>query len=271
MLYNLFLRIGTGICILFLITSCAISTSTTSARLPIAFMPVAAMYTNYLDESLEPLVIMNLPFTSNPNSEINDATVTDVEFLPPTNVIDLQSFRVSASTSEPLDGRMHSSLHARFDSHSVGTHTFTEVVFYTEEQEYRVPLGTAQVEVFEGETASVFVLPQSGGIFGDAQPLKVRLENISSQPVELQEVRLDHPSITFEAEDITVDDGTTTHSLAADTFELMPNQKVTLWVDWEVTFPATDPINMEVVPILVVLENGVETYARLQNMSFRNE
>ena len=270
-MYNLILRIGTGICILFLITSCAISTSTTNTRPPIAFTPVEAVYTNYLDESLEPLVIMNLPFTSDPRLEINDATVTDVEFLPPTNVVDLQSFRVSASTTEPLDGRMHSSLHARFDPDSVGTHTFTEVVFHTEEQQYRVPLGTAQVDIFDGDTANVFVLPQSGGIFGHAEPLKVRLENVSSQPVQLQEVYLDHSSITFEAEDTMVADDTDTYSLATNGFELMPGQKVTLWVDWEVTFPATEPVNMEVAPVLVVLEDGVETYARLQNMAFRNE
>ncbi|MEM8530526.1 MAG: hypothetical protein AAGF95_06775 [Chloroflexota bacterium] len=268
MSYKLILRIGTSICMLLLITSCATFTSTTNNHPPIAFMSVKAMYASYLDESF---FIMNLPFTSDPSLEINDATVTDVEFLPLTNVVDLQSFDISASTTEPLDGRMHSSLHVHFEPDGVGTHTFTEVIFHTAEQQYRVPLGTAQVDIFDGDTANVFVLPQSGGIFGQTVPLKVRLENVASQPVQLQEVYLDHPSITFEAEDTMVADDTDTYSLAPDGFELMPGQKVTLWVDWEVTFPATGSVNMEIAPVLVVLENGVETYAYLQNMAFRSE
>lgn len=254
--------------ILILTTGCSINNKQPSTF--INFIPNQNVYTLFVSTSTnQPTLIMNLKLNHTPDIHLTKEQITKIELLPPTVIVDFDSFRIA--TESATSQLVESGLVLRFTPEEPGEHTFTEAVITTKQTQYRLPLGNITIRLTKGPLAPIFLLPYQAGIFGDSQPLMANVENDTSEPMLLRELRFEHPLITFRPEDLWITDATGRKPFGPHGFLLAPGQKVLLEADWDVQLPKDQTLNIEAVALLVASQNGQNSYINLQNMVYRSE
>mgnify|MGYP001187632340 FL=1 len=234
-----------------------------ASDISLSFLENNSYYMSYPEHSFR----TNMVIYHVPKDFDRIANTAQVKLLPETDAVTIEEFEFTKTISRDSSARTALSLLIR--SHEPGVYEFHSMGFQIGGVELEVPLGLLTIEVLDGSRGGMFNFFESAGIFSVGEPLQFTVREQLSEEVHIEAVLLHHPDIFFDESMMYVGDQRAPWPDGG--VSLAPGESIRIRVEWQVNMDEYEKVNMEVIPILKVVRNGITHYVGLHNMVFRKE
>ncbi|MDQ0417807.1 hypothetical protein J2Z48_001991 [Croceifilum oryzae] len=213
--------------------------------------------------------IMNLAINHSSNLPVQKEDFTSIKLLPSTDMVKVEGFNISPYP--PQRDLEQKGFFVYLSTQGTGKHTFHKIVFHTKDgKEKELDIGNLTINVHDGIYSGIQPSSESG-IFSQSRPLIINAQNGNDYPVKITEIRMNNPHVAVADNDTKVILNGKGQPFSRDGYVLKPNEQLPIRIDWKVTFPFNQTLNIDLRPVIISEYKGKTEYAGVPNVIFRND